>query len=204
MFWLVDNPVVMRKLKVELKSVIPTVDDVAKTPLTTLEALPYLTAIVKEAVRLIYGNTTPHYRSNPETSLVYEDKIRGKTWKIPPKTSVGMTSVLLHHNEEHFPDSSKFDPERWMGEEGKKLDKYNVGFGKGGRICLGMNQAWGIIRMTTAHTWRLWATSDVSLGDEIGVLKLFNTNQHDVTMHGDFFIPAYNKPQGVEFKAYSK
>ena len=204
MFWMVDNPNVLRKLKEELHGVMPSINDISETPLTTLESLPYLTAVIKEGVRLIYGNTTPHFRSNPETPLVFEDKDNGKSWVIPPKTSVGMTSVILHHDEHHFPNSSKFDPERWMGEEGKKLDRYNVGFGKGGRICLGMNQAYGILRLTMAQVWRSWASQDVSIGDEIGVLNLYNTTSHDIKMHGDFFIPAYNKPQGVEFKVYSR
>lgn len=204
MFWMVENPDVLLKLKEELRVVMPSINDVSNIPLTTLEGLPYLTAVLKEATRLIYGNTTPHFRSNPDTPLVFEDKFKSKTWVIPPKTSVGMTSVILHHDERHFPNSWKFDPERWLGEKGKSLDRYNVGFGKGGRICLGMNQAYGIMRLVMAQTWRLWASSDASIGDEIGVLSLYNTTSHDVTMNGDFFIPAYNKPQGVEFKVYSR
>lgn len=204
LFWMIDNPDVLRKLKEELKGVMPTVNDLANIPLTTLEGLPYLTAVLKEATRLIYGNTTPHFCSNPDTALVFQDTQRSKTWVIPPNTSVGMTSVILHHDERHFPNSWKFDPDRWLGEEGKKLDRYNVGFGKGGRICLGMNQAYGIMRLVMAQTWRLWASPDVSIGDKIVVIKLYNTTAHDMKMNGDFFIPAYNKPQGVEFKVFSR
>ncbi|KAI9663816.1 MAG: hypothetical protein M1821_007306 [Bathelium mastoideum] len=203
-FWMIDNPGVLQKLKEELRDVMPSISDVSKTPLATLENLPYLTAVIKEAIRLNYGISTPNFRSNPETPLVFEDKNKGKSWLIPPKTPIGMSSVILHHDEHHFPDSSKFDPERWMGEEGKKLDRYNVGFGKGGRICLGMNQTYGILRLATAQIWRLWASADVSIGDEIGVLGLYNTTSHDVKMRGDFFLPAYNKPQGVEFRVYSR
>ncbi|GIJ99636.1 hypothetical protein Aspvir_003637 [Aspergillus viridinutans] len=202
-YWMVDNPEVLRKLKEELHSVMPSVDDAGKVPLTTLESLPYLTAVIKESVRLIYGNSTPHFRYDPDQSLVYEDKTTGKRWVIPPKTSVGMTSVLLHHNERNFPNSKKFDPDRWLGDEGKKLEKYQVGFGKGSRICLGMNQAYGILRLVLAHLWRLWASPDAKIGDEIGVLSLYNTSPYDVQMNGDFFVAAYNKPQGVEFKLTS-
>lgn len=202
-YWMVDNPDVLRKLKEELRSAMPSVDDVGKVPLTTLESLPYLTAVIKESVRLIYGNSTPHFRFDPDQPLVFEDRMTGKSWVIPPKTSVGMTSVLLHHNELHFPNSTKFDPERWLGDEGKRLDKYNVGFGKGGRICLGMNQAYGTLRLVLAQIWRLWASPDVNIGDEIGVLSLYDTSSHDVQMKGDFFVAAYNKPQGVEFKVHS-
>lgn len=202
-YWMLDNPDVLRKLKEELRGVMPSIDDVGNVPITTLESLPYLTAVIKESVRLIYGNSTPHFRRDPDQPLVFEDRTTGMSWVIPSKTSVGMTSVLLHHNELHFPNSTKFDPERWLGDEGKKLDKYNVGFGKGSRICLGMNQAYGILRLLLAQIWRLWASRDVSIGDEIGVLSLYNTSPSDVQMNGDFFVAAYNKPQGVEFKVYS-
>ncbi|KAL5360631.1 cytochrome P450 [Aspergillus floccosus] len=202
-YWMVDNPEVLRKLKEELRTVMPSVEDAGKVPLTTLESLPYLTAVIKESVRLIYGNSTPHFRYDPDKALVYTDKTTGRSWVIPPKTSVGMTSVLLHHNEQNFPNSHKFDPQRWLGEEGKKLDKYNVGFGKGSRICLGLNHAYGILRLVLSQLWRLWATADARIGDEIGVLSLHNTSAFDVQMNGDFFVAAYNKPQGVEFKLHS-
>ena len=202
-YWMLDNPDVLRKLKEELRTVMPSINDVGKVPITKLESLPYLTAVIKESVRLIYGNSLPHFRVDPDKPLTYEDKTTGKRWVIPPKTSVGMTSVLLHHNEQNFPNSNRFDPDRWLGEGGQKLDKYMVGFGKGSRICLGLNQAYGTARQVLAQIWRLWASPDVSIGDEIGVISLYNTSAHDVEMKGDFFVAKYNKPEGVEFKLSS-
>jgi cytochrome P450 len=50
-----------------------------------------------------------------------------------------MTSVLIHHNEEIFPDSHEFIPERWLDPEKRKyLEKYMVSFTKGSRQCVGM------------------------------------------------------------------
>jgi hypothetical protein len=55
------------------------------------------------------------------------------------KTPVGMTSLLMHHNEEIFPDSQSFIPERWMDPEQRKhLEKYLVAFSKGSRQCIGI------------------------------------------------------------------
>ncbi|KAL2018247.1 hypothetical protein VTK56DRAFT_1154 [Thermocarpiscus australiensis] len=202
-YWMVDNLDVLRTLKEELRTVMPSVHDVGKIPLATLEGLPYLTAVIKEGVRLIYGNSMPHFRVDPDGPLVYKDGKTGKTWVIPPGTSVGMTSVLLHHNEENFPNSHKFIPERWLGEEGKRLDKYMVGFGKDSRICLGMPQGYGVLRLVLSQIWRSWASPEVRIGDELGVLSLYNTTAEDVQMTGDFFVAAYKKPQGVEFKLTS-
>jgi cytochrome P450 len=47
-YWMVENPQVLRKPKEELYSVMPSVDDVGKVLLTTLERLPYLTAVIKK------------------------------------------------------------------------------------------------------------------------------------------------------------
>ncbi|KAI1261394.1 cytochrome P450 [Xylariaceae sp. FL1019] len=203
LYWMISNPEVLHRLKEELLTVMPLINDVGTVPLATLEALPYLSAVIKEGVRLIYGNSTPLFRVDPDSPLVYTNQATGEEWVIPPKTPVAMTAALLHHNEEHFPDSHKFIPERWLGEEGKKLDKYNVGFGKGSRACLGQNQAQGITRLVLAGIWRLWATRDVMIGDEIGVLELHDTTAHDVALKGDMFVAAYNKSQGVEFKVSS-
>jgi len=50
---------------------------------------------------------------------------------------MGHTVLLV--NPEIFPDPSRFDPERWLqGEKSVNLDKYNVVFGKGPRMCLGI------------------------------------------------------------------
>uniref|UniRef100_A0A8H7N2W1 Cytochrome P450 n=1 Tax=Bionectria ochroleuca TaxID=29856 RepID=A0A8H7N2W1_BIOOC len=174
-YWVVDNPDVLRKMKEELKTAMPTIDDVPNVRLSSLEGLDYLTAVVKESVRLIYGNSTPHFRYDPDGPLVYKEEETEKSWVIPANTPVGMTSVLLHHNELHFPNSNKFDPERWLGEPGKKLDKYMVGFGKGSRVCLGMPHGYAILRLVLAQIWRLWATDEVALGDELGVIRLYNT-----------------------------
>lgn len=55
------------------------------------------------------------------------------------QTPVGMTSVFMHHNEDIFPDSYNFVPERWIDPEHRKyLEKYMVSFTKGSRQCVGM------------------------------------------------------------------
>jgi Cytochrome P450 len=45
----------------------------------------------------------------------------------------------LHHNEEYFPDSTKFDPDGWSTiQKSQRLEKGFVAFGKGSRMCVGM------------------------------------------------------------------
>jgi cytochrome P450 len=45
----------------------------------------------------------------------------------------------MHHDESIFPDSYRFNPERWTDPaERKRLEKYMVAFSKGSRMCIGM------------------------------------------------------------------
>ncbi|ORY63463.1 cytochrome P450, partial [Pseudomassariella vexata] len=93
-YWMVDNPDVLQRLQEEPHSVMTSVDDVSKVPLATLESLPYLTAVIKQCIRLVYGNSDPQFRVNPNGTLTYDNQTTGRSWLVPPKTSVGMTSVM--------------------------------------------------------------------------------------------------------------
>jgi len=203
-FWLLNQPETLGKLKEELLTVMPSMDDVGKVPLATLEGLPYLSAVIAEGLRLSYGVSTRLQRIDPDKPIVFKDKDTGKDWVIPPKTPVGMTSVQLHHNEDNFPDSHRFIAERWLGEEGKKLEKYLVSFCKGSRICFGMNLSYGEIYLVLACIFRQWTSKDVEpKNGEVGVLELFETGQDDIVIKADFFVPSPKKgSQGIRLKAY--
>ncbi|KAI1523161.1 CypX Cytochrome P450, partial [Pyrenophora tritici-repentis] len=91
------------------------------------------TGVIFEGLRLSYGLSHRSQRSSPEGPLYYKDI------KIPPNTPVGMTSVMIHHDESIFPRSHDFIPERWTDlQERKILNKYLVAFGRGSRQCVGM------------------------------------------------------------------
>jgi cytochrome P450 len=57
---------------------------------------------------------------------------------IPGGTSVSSDAPSVHYNEEIFPDSGTFMPERWLRPDSKELEKYLVAFSKGPRQCLGI------------------------------------------------------------------
>ncbi|KAF2013468.1 cytochrome P450 [Aaosphaeria arxii CBS 175.79] len=204
-FWLLRQPETLRKLKDELRTMVPSVDDIDKTPLATIESLPYLTAVIKEGLRLGYGLSTRSQRIDPEKPILFTDRTNGKEWVIPPKTSVSMTSVQVHCNEDIFPESRKFVAERWLGEEGKRLDKYLTAFSKGSRNCLGINLAYGELYLTLAYLWRNWGSRKATFGDDVGILELFETTVRDVEMEADHFIPTPQKgSKGIRVKAFAK
>jgi hypothetical protein len=116
-----------------------------------LEKLPYLTAVIKESLRLNYGLVTPLPRVvGPGDSViggyVIPKGVRGifqcstfPPCNVFPETIVGISSTFLHNDPSFFPDPFKFDPERWLkGAESKALEKWLVPFSTGPRQCLGV------------------------------------------------------------------
>lgn len=48
-------------------------------------------------------------------------------------------------------DAKTFDPDRWLADDAKELDKYIVTFSKGARQCLGINLAYAEVTLTLAR-----------------------------------------------------
>ncbi|KAL8787458.1 MAG: hypothetical protein Q9213_002235 [Squamulea squamosa] len=120
-------------LLTELHTAIP--DSQCTLPWTELEKLPYLTAVVKESLRLSLGASARLPRVNHYEDIYY------KEWRIPKGTAVGMTHADLHYDERVFPDAKAFKPERWWeGSEAemKMRERYLVPFSRGGRRCMGI------------------------------------------------------------------
>ncbi|CAG8961502.1 hypothetical protein HYFRA_00013853 [Hymenoscyphus fraxineus] len=143
-YFIAANPNVQKKLLLELKQAIPSIDDHAS--LQALESLPYLNAVIREGLRLGHPITHRLSRTFQEKTLVYGE------YTIPPGTNVNMTSMLIHENEDIFPDPKVFRPERWLND--KTLQRYLVPFSKGPRSCLGINLAWAELYLLVANVFR--------------------------------------------------
>ncbi|KAF2036389.1 putative cytochrome P450 [Setomelanomma holmii] len=149
-FYVLSQPDVQRKLAVELKDVDPS-----NISWAALEKLPYLNAVVAEGLRLSYGvsSRTPRV---PHEDLVYRGEVkgRGKVEHVIPKgTAIGMSAAIMHHNEDVFPNSDTFIPERWLDEQGLRRPNMDMGllsFSKGSRQCLGINLAYCELFVSTA------------------------------------------------------
>ena len=202
-YHLLASPRVLRKLKAELKIAIP--DDNTSTDLPLLERLPYLVAIVQEAVRLSFGVASRLQRISPEKPMRFRDAKSGKVWSIPPNTPVSMTSTLIHQDGPIFSDARSFIPERWI--ENPRLDRYLVSFSKGSRQCLGINLACAEMYLCLATIFRRFGEGGVDgvrmEGDE-GVLELYETGLGDVEIQADGFVPlAAEDSQGVRIRVRS-
>ncbi|KAJ9149242.1 Trichodiene oxygenase [Pleurostoma richardsiae] len=128
-FRVVNDPVVYAKLHAELKEAFPDPDNM---PYLELEKLPYLTAVIKEGLRLSYGIVHHLPRVVPEGGATFNG------YFLPEGTVVGMSNWTMHRLPAVFPDPDKFDPERWLDpDKARHLDKYLTIFSRGNRMCIG-------------------------------------------------------------------
>lgn len=134
-FHVLNNPSVLAQLRKELFTAIPDITAANAFAFSKLEALEYLRGVVREGIRLSYGVTSrmPRLVNHP---------LQFREWSIPPWTPVSMTMMDVHFDPEIYPEPDTFKPERWIGNpkapDGNSMEHYWVGFGKGTRMCLGM------------------------------------------------------------------
>ena len=59
---------------------------------------------------------------------------------ILQQTPVSQCNYFVHNDEAIFPNPEEYDPDRWIraAQEGFRLDRYFVSFGKGSRMCVGI------------------------------------------------------------------
>ncbi|KAI2464658.1 cytochrome P450 [Annulohypoxylon bovei var. microspora] len=179
-FYLLTKPELLTRLTEELER---AVSDPRHLPtLTVLEGLPYLSGVVQEGLRLSYGVSARSPRVATEENLVYRGEWNKKPveYVIPKGYAIGMSCVMSHHNEDIFPESHSFIPERWMDVNNRKnLDRGMFAFSKGSRSCLGMNLALCELYVALAAlTLRVFPHA-----------RLFETTEEDIIYDHDMFVP---------------
>ncbi|KAK5196121.1 hypothetical protein LTR99_008070 [Exophiala xenobiotica] len=186
-FHIINNLAIFRKLRAELEEAIP--DPNAKPDWQNLEQLPYLNGCIKEGIRLAYGIASRLPR-------VARTELKYKEWTIPAGTPVSMTIVDMNHDEEVFPQSQSFIPERWLNnpttKDGQSLERYFVGFGKGARSCIGLNLAQAELYMGLATVFRKFS------------FELYDTDVSDTILAHDYFVPTVKlDTKGIRVKVKS-
>lgn len=74
--------------------------------------MPYLQAVIKEALRMCAATGTPLWRDVPKDGVELGD------YHFPAGTTVGLNTWCAHYNEDVFgPDVAQFRPERWLEAE---------------------------------------------------------------------------------------
>ena len=166
LYYLHKDPKRLHRLKAELQEAIPDASQQASWQ--QLEALPYLTSVVHESLRLALGTTSRFIRVSPNDCLKYKD------YTIPAGTAVSMSVMPTHHDPNVFPDPMSFNPERWLT---KNTRSELLVFGKGPRMCAGINLAYAELYLTLAAVVRRFE------------LELFETTFADIEPFCDAFMP---------------
>ncbi|KXH40984.1 hypothetical protein CNYM01_05460 [Colletotrichum nymphaeae SA-01] len=138
LFYLATNPEVLAKLREEIDNFY-NINNL-KTPISYLETqkLPYLQAVIKEAIRLLPSIVFQLPRHTPP-----DFKVRGI--KIPVNTTIGISPIAQNRDQEIWgSDANEFRPGRWLENEDKTryFDRSTMTFGGSGpRMCIGRNIA---------------------------------------------------------------
>lgn len=195
-YGLLSQPSSLQKLKAELQTAVP--DPRTPPTLVQLENLPYLTAVIYEALRLSNGVSMRLSRIDPEKPIHYyadkDNRSKSPSYTLPPGTPISMTGILIHYNETYFPDPLAFKPERWMpNPPAHPLTKYLVPFTRGTRQCLGMNLAWAEIYLTLGVMFRRYGSKQVQSDGDKGALELYDFDyKRDLEIVGDGALPLYS------------
>lgn len=148
---LINHPDVFKKVKEEIDSVV------GKTRLveeSDIPSLPYLQAVVKEALRL--------YPPGPVTTRECRQNCKVGGFDIPEKTAVAINLYAIMRDPNSWDDPNDFKPERFMvsTKEGENMyhnqsetkgQSFNfVPFGAGRRGCPGTLLAFSLMNTAIA------------------------------------------------------
>lgn len=144
-YYALRNPAVWAKLEDEVLAAGHAV------PLSLKDArrLPYLDAVIKEAMRVhpAIGMTLERYVPPGGLHLPGHGHDGGPSL-LPAGTMVGLNPWVVHRNSDGYgEDADAFRPERWLRDDHETEDEFrgrlrrmndaSLAFGAGGRSCIG-------------------------------------------------------------------
>ncbi|KAI1391889.1 cytochrome P450 [Hypoxylon trugodes] len=152
-----------------------------------LRELPYITGIINEGLRL--ANPTPS-----RLPRVCEDQdLQYREWVIPRGTTISTTTQDTHNDPRIFTHPHEFVPERWVDpDERRRLGRYLQPWGRGARLCLGMELATIDAYLAVSRLFGPSAGFD---------LRLFDMVDEDWMAFHEWFA-AFPKGRGLRVKVY--
>jgi cytochrome P450 len=178
-YHLLSNPRILHKLRKELIDAIPNKSERQFPKISKVEALPYLSAVIQEGLRLHPAVSGRQQRVAPTEDLIYIDPSNNKTYKLPRWTVMSMNPMLLSRRKEMYPNPGEFRPERFI--ENPKLRNFNFTFSKGTRVCMGMNLAYQEMYVILAGLFGRFGGGE-GQGER---LELYETDRGDVEIVRD-------------------
>jgi hypothetical protein len=147
-YHLLKNPASLKKLEDELEDAVNIGKLSAPFPSwTESQGLPYLSAVIKEALRLNPALALPLERVVPPSGLNLELESPRKSldpmsYYFPAGTIVGISPWVFQRDPRIFgANPLSWNPDRWLHANAKHMENELLTFGAGKRTCLGRNIA---------------------------------------------------------------
>ncbi|KJZ77309.1 Isotrichodermin C-15 hydroxylase [Hirsutella minnesotensis 3608] len=158
-YYLALHPDVLAKLAAEVRSAFVTEADI---DLLSVQHLPYMLAVLDEAMRLC----PPAPGGQPRVIAKGGDEILGQY--VAEGTFVEVWQWANYRDPAHFSQPGEFIPERWLGDARFEHDKREAvqPFSVGPRDCIGKNLAYSEMRLILARL--IWEFDITLAEDSIG------------------------------------
>ncbi|KAH8686184.1 cytochrome P450 monooxygenase [Ilyonectria robusta] len=155
-YYLGTNPRALAILTEEVRTTFSTEGEI---DLLSVQKLPYMLAVLDEAMRMY----PPAPGGQPRIICEGGDEIMGMY--MPAGTKVEVWQWATHHNPANFTRPDEFIPERWLGDPRFANDKVEAfqPFSVGSRNCIGKNLAYAEMRLILA---RLVWNFDIQVAEE--------------------------------------
>ncbi|KAK0212146.1 cytochrome P450 [Desarmillaria ectypa] len=171
MFYALNDPCIYKKLTAELQDTWSNQNQ--PMPLQSLEKLPYLTAFIKESLRLSHGVVTALPR-------VVQKATRISDYVVPAGVDVSMAVSFVHLDPEVFEEPLHFNPDRWLVPNAHELENSLVAFSRGTRMCAGINLAWAELYLILGNVFR---KLDLKIYDGARVDEFAHFKEYFVPVH---------------------
>ncbi|KIJ97258.1 hypothetical protein K443DRAFT_681651 [Laccaria amethystina LaAM-08-1] len=157
MFWeLSRRPDIMKKLQAEMDEAMA--DAKVVPDISVLQELPYLSAFMKEGLRLYTAVPSLLERVVPASTSkngASDEIFDMMGYPLPPGTIVSTQAWSMHRDPSIFPSPDSFQPERWLASSTNESElaimaQHMMPFGAGSRVCVGQTLAQVIMRIAIA------------------------------------------------------
>ncbi|KAI0291106.1 putative cytochrome P450 [Russula brevipes] len=199
---LLRSPEAKQRLVDEVRAAWPVLDQPPNYEV--LEKLPFLTAVIKETLRMAGTVPAGLPRVVPQSGAVISGvKIPGgvrvfiyaylsvavTSDALGDQTVVSQSSFFVSFSEEIFAQPHAFVPDRWLQPGSKSLEHWYVAFSKGPRSCLGTNLAYFELYLALADLFRRFdVTEDLSRPADL------RFTEHGLPLFEGQHLHAYCKP----------
>ncbi|KAJ5281445.1 hypothetical protein N7478_006817 [Penicillium angulare] len=191
LYYLAKVPHASAKLAAELSAASLPVP----APWKSIRELPYLDAVITEALRINPGIAMLFERVVPEAGFTLPD---GRY--LPAGTKVGINPFVTNRDHEVFGnDADDFNPDRWLPGDNENTEQFELRrrrmkdtvdfvFGGGGRVCMGRYLAVLEIKKLIATLYSLF---DIQLVD----------SKHEWKYRDAWFVYQYDMPMIIRRRA---